>query len=282
MTITVCLAALKGTGKCWDPQCRLRHDVVHCKPCKCFVLHGELRKHFRGEDHRLKCGFEQWKANSRQPAQAILSLPYPYVPKPKPSEKRVHRQLAVSAGGVPARGEPAQHLSVSGEEGLDFKRVCKKKKKKTNDTIPVIIQKSTDEVGVSLTLVDVEVTGAGSGGFSAIPSLPMKIKGKKQRTIPVSFVPTAPGGYDARLVLRILHVSKGKRVTLAFTRMLHGVATSPVAKPRPLTPKKPVDINLKRIPGVRASQRHPGSIKNMQLRGARQHRESGRDSPRSH
>ncbi|KAH9041515.1 hypothetical protein EDB83DRAFT_1627734 [Lactarius deliciosus] len=169
MTITVCPVALMGMarmGKCWDAQCHLRHDVVHCEPCKCFVLHGELAKHRRGQYHRLKCGFRGWKARTRRPARAILPSPYHYVPAPKPSNKHA-RKLArkeelASTGMVPARGVEAQHLSVSGEEGLDFKSevgvgIDKK-------TIPVIIQKMADNV--SLTLVDVAVTGAGSRGKS--------------------------------------------------------------------------------------------------------------------
>jgi hypothetical protein len=75
----------------------------------------------------------------------------------------------------------------------------------------------------------------------------MKIKGEKQRTVPVSFVPTAPGEWDARLVLRFLHVLNGKRVTLAITRGLHGVATSPVvAEPVALAPQKRGDMSARR------------------------------------
>lgn|SRR6266702_324047 len=117
--------------------------------------------------------------------------------------------------------------------------------------------------------------------FSATASLPMKIKGKKERTVHVSFVPTAPGELDARLVLRFVHVSlgerKGKRVTLTITRRLHGVATSSVDRPQ--APQSPSDIKC--TPGVRASQRHPGSNKTMQIRGTRQ-RHTGRDSPKSY
>ena len=194
MTITVCPVALKGTGKCWDRQCRLRHDVVHCKPCKCFVLHGDLQKHRRGEDHRLKCGFGAWKAAARRPAQAILPSRYPYVPKsgvgarkaaarrparavlpsrrryvpkPKQSEKRT-RKLAekekpAGASGIPLRGEVAQYLSVSGEEGLYFKsEVGVGNYKKTKSKVPLFIRKIVDND--SLTLVSVDVTGPGSGG----------------------------------------------------------------------------------------------------------------------
>ncbi|KAH8992655.1 P-loop containing nucleoside triphosphate hydrolase protein [Lactarius akahatsu] len=142
------------TGKAlnWNPE----------EHIDCFVLHGELAKHRRGEDHQLKCGFGEWKAGARRPAPAILPSLYPYVPAPKPSNKRA-RKLArkeepASTGTVPARG--VEHLSVSGEEGLDFKSeigagIDKK-------TIAVIIQKTADNV--SLTLVDVAVTGAGSRG----------------------------------------------------------------------------------------------------------------------
>ena len=105
--------------------------------------------------------------------------------------------------------------------------------------------------------------------FSAIASFPVRIKTKKQRTVQVSFAPTTPGEWDTQLVLRILQYSEGKRVTLAITRRLHGVATS---KPGSLTPQKPGDI--KGTPGVRARQRHPGSSKNMQLQSSKQHRRS--------
>ena len=164
MTITACPVALKKKGVCRDAQCRLRHDFVLCEPCKCFVLHGELRKHCRGEGHRLKSGCGEWE-DTRPPARAILPSPYRYVPKQKPSEKRARRlarkkELA-GTGSVPASGGEAQHLSVSGEEGLDFKsEVGANDEKKTNSTIPVIIQKTAD--GVGLTLVDMVVTGAGS------------------------------------------------------------------------------------------------------------------------
>ncbi|KAH9005653.1 hypothetical protein EDB86DRAFT_2879843 [Lactarius hatsudake] len=264
MTITVCPVALMGMGKCWDAQCHLRHDVVHCEPCKCFVLHGELAKHRRGEDHQLKCGFGEWKAGAKRPARAILPSPYHYIPTPKPSNKRA-RKLARKEE-LATRGGEAQHLSVSGEEGLDFKSevgvgIDKK-------AIPVIIQKTADNV--SLTLVDVAVTGAGSRGFSVIESLPMKIKGKEQRAV------HAPGDWDARLVLRFLHVSLGKHVTLVVTRKLHGVATSAVDKPQ-APPQSPDDTKCTQ--GVRGGQRYPGST---QLRGTRQRRDTGRDSPKSY
>ncbi|KAH9059527.1 hypothetical protein EDB87DRAFT_1621414 [Lactarius vividus] len=275
MTITICPVALMGMGKCWDAQCHLRHDIVYCKPCKCFVLHGELARHRRGEDHQLKCGFGEWKAGAKRPARAILPSLTPYVPAPKRSNKR-SRKLArkgepASTGTVPARGGEAQHLSVSGEEGLDFKsKVGVGIDKKT---IPVIIQKTADNV--SLTLVDVAVTGAGSRGFSVIEDLPMKIRGKEKRAVHVSFVPAAQGDWDARLVLRFLHVSLGKHVTLVVTRRLHGVATSAVDNPQ--APQSPDDTKCTQE--VRASQRHPGLI---QLRGTRQRRDTGRDSPKSY
>lgn len=191
----------------------------------------------------------------------------------KRTRRLARREELASAGRVPARGGEAEarHLSVSGEEGLDFKSVGDKKKK--NRTIPVIIQKTADDVG--LTLVEVVVTGAGSRGFSAIASLPMKIKGKKPWTLHVSFVPPAPGEWDARLVLRFLHVSLGKRVILEIPRGLHGVATSSVDKSQ--VPQKPSAGDTKRSPGVRARQRHLGSNE----RGTRQH-DTGRDSPKSY
>ena len=103
---------------------------------------------------------------------------------------------------------------------------------------------------------------------------------EKQRAVQVSFVPTAPGEYDARLVLRFRHFSKGINVNLAIARRLQGVATSPVAKPTSPTPKK--SGSIKRTPGVRAGQRHLGSSKNMQLQGTNQRRDTGWDSSRSH
>jgi len=275
MTITVCPAAMTETGKCWDPQCHLRHDVVHCEPCKCFVLHGELWKHRRGEDHRLKSGFGKWKTDARRPALAILPSPYPCVPKSKPSKKRTRklarRKGVACIGSLPARNGEAEHIFVSGQEGFDFKsEVGVGKDKKTKSAIPVIIQKAwetPDDVG--LTLVGFEVTGAGSEVFSAVQSLPMKIKGTKQRTVNVSFVPTWPGEWNARLLLRFLHVSKGKRVTFAITRRLHGVATSPVAKPQAPGKKK-------RTAGVRE---HAGSSGKTQLRNTWQHRDTRQDNP---
>ena len=164
MTITACPVALNGMGKCSDAQCRLRHDVVHCKPCKCFVLHGELATHRRREDHRLKCGFGKWKAEARQPAP---SIPHTYILNPKPSKKlarRLARKELARAGSVTARGGEVEmrHLSVSGEEGLEFKsEVGAHTDKKKKCTVPVTILKTAD--GVSLTLVDVVVT-AGSWG----------------------------------------------------------------------------------------------------------------------
>ena len=114
--------------------------------------------------------------------------------------------------------------------------------------------------------------------FSTISAnLPMKIKAQKQQTVQVLFVPTAPGECDARLVLSFIHVSKGQPATLTIARRLHGVATSPVAKPRSRTPKKPG--NIKRTLGIRESQ---GSSKIIQHRGTSQHRDTGRDGPRSY
>ena len=103
MTITVCPVALTGTRKCWDRQCRLRHDVVRCKPCKCLIFHGDLRKHRHGEDHRLNCGFGAWKAAARRPGQAILPSPYPYVTKPKPSKKSARKLAGKAAARRPAQ-----------------------------------------------------------------------------------------------------------------------------------------------------------------------------------
>jgi len=282
MTITVCPVVLKGTGKCRDAQCHLRHDVVHCKPCKRLVLHGELATHRRGEDHRLKCGFGKWKADARRSARTILPLRHPYVPEPKPLKKRARgkvRKEELAAGRVPASGGEveARDLSVSGEDGLDFKsEVGVDIKKKKTRTIPVVVQKTKTADNVSLTLVDVVVTGAGSKGFSAITSLPMKIKGTRSQTVHISFAPTEPGEWDARLVLRFLHVSLGKRVILEITRRLHGIGVAR-ATSRATSPWMGGDIPLF-TPGVRASQKHPGSNK----RGTRQRHDTGRDSPRSY
>ena len=185
MTITMCPAALTGTGRCRKAQCRLRHDVVHCKPCRCFVLHGELQKHRRGEDHRLKCDGGEWKGDTRRPTHDTLQSPYSYVPTLKSLEKLAHK-LAVTkkVGGVklpkaydngfenvrrttivPARGEVAWHpsLFVSMGEGFDFKsEVGAGNDKKKKSTAPLFIQKTAKND--SLTLVGVDVTGAGSEG----------------------------------------------------------------------------------------------------------------------
>ena len=113
----------------------------------------------------LKSGLGAWKAAARRPAQDTLPFSYPYVPKPKPAEKSARRptgkEKPAGTSGMPPRGEVAQYLSVSGEEGLDFKSEVGAGKK-TKSTIPVIIQKTADDIG--LTLVGVDMTGAGSGG----------------------------------------------------------------------------------------------------------------------
>jgi hypothetical protein len=81
----------------------------------------------------------------------------------KRARRLAKRKEPADTSGVPARGGEAQHLSVSGEEGLNFKsEVGVDGEKKTDSTIPVIIQKTAG--GVSLTLVSVGITGAGSGG----------------------------------------------------------------------------------------------------------------------
>ena len=108
--------------------------------------------------------------DARQPAHAIFSSPYPYVSKPKPSKKRTRRlarreRLLAGVGRVSTRGGEAEarHLSVSGAEGLDFKsEVGVGIEKEEISSIPVIIQKIADDV--SLTLIDVVVTGPGSQG----------------------------------------------------------------------------------------------------------------------
>ncbi|KAF8268000.1 hypothetical protein EI94DRAFT_1728933 [Lactarius quietus] len=170
MTITVCPAAMMGAGKCKKSQCRLRHDVVYCKPCKCLVLRGDLRKHRRGEDHRLKSGIEEWSADVGQPALATLPSAHPRVPKSEASEKGApklaRKEEVAGTGGVPARDEEAEHILVSGQEGFDFKsEVGVGKDKKTNSTVPVIIEKAKKTPdGFGLTLVGLEVTGAGSKG----------------------------------------------------------------------------------------------------------------------
>ena len=103
--------------------------------------------------------------DARQPARAILPLPYLNTPKPKPlkmhTSRLARREELAGTGRVPTRGREAEalHLSISGEEGLDFKsEVGVGMRKKKMCTIPIIIQKTVDIVG--LTLVEVVVTGA--------------------------------------------------------------------------------------------------------------------------
>src|SRR6266404_2218877 len=170
MTITICPIALKEAGKCRDAQCHLRHDVTYCKPCKCFVLHGELVKHRRGEDHRRKCGFGSWKTDAKRPALVVLPTPFsrartkqahPLKSKSKSKSTKKRASTFVSearqrgkracrrtrrkklTGELPPRGGEERHLFVSREDGLDFKSgvdigIGKKKKK----SIPIVIRKT--------------------------------------------------------------------------------------------------------------------------------------------
>ena len=125
MTINMCSTTLTGMGKFRKAQCRLRHDVVHCKPCRCFVLHSKLQKHRRAKDHRFKCDGGVWKADTRRPTPATIQSPYSYVPSLKSLEKLVRRlagsNKVAGSANILARRNVGQHLFVSGNEILNFK-----------------------------------------------------------------------------------------------------------------------------------------------------------------
>ncbi|KAI0253342.1 hypothetical protein BJV78DRAFT_1193688 [Lactifluus subvellereus] len=237
MPVTVCPVAAKGR-KCWDVQCHLRHDIVRCGPCRCFVLHESLARHRRGEEHRRNCRFPEKRVHMKLLLQTILSPgpPYPRVPKPTPRTPALNRARKNPTGGSSARCGDRRYFVVSRENGLTFKStsdistVQGKGNTVRTSTIAVVIQKV--ERNRSLALVDVGLTGAGSKWFSVKVqgTFPVQIRWRKPREVQVSFLPAVPGEWNAALVLHFFERTQGQNVVI--TRRLHGIATFPKEKPR--------------------------------------------------
>ena len=160
MPITACPIAREG-GRCLDTQCHLRHDIVECKPCGCFVLHERLAKHRRGEEHMQNCSFPEWKAKAKSPASAIPPLPYPRVPI-LPLRKPTRSQATkITINGTSNRSGEDPRVLVSKENGLTLKSTTGQGETSSKTaTAPIVIKKlrQTD----SLALVDVDLTGAES------------------------------------------------------------------------------------------------------------------------
>ena len=155
MPITVCPIAREG-GRCLDVQCHLRHDIVKCSPCRCFVLHGGLAKHRRGEEHVRNCGFPVWKARAKARRPSVIPpLPYPRVPVPMPRKPIRSRAVKITTGGTSNRSGQDPRVVVSNENGLTLKSTTS-----MIATARIVIQKVRQND--SLALVDVDLTGAES------------------------------------------------------------------------------------------------------------------------
>jgi hypothetical protein len=162
MPNTVCPIAWKR-GRCRDAWCRLRHDIVQCGPCRCFVLREGLKRHRRGEEHRRDCGFSEWKAQA-SPALAGVSpsLPYPRVPEPPPREPARSQVMKIPTSASSKRSGEERRIAVSGENGLTFKSTANiradQERTFTTVTATIVIERVVRHD--SLTLVDVKLTGA--------------------------------------------------------------------------------------------------------------------------
>ena len=158
MPITACPTAREG-GRCRDIQCHLRHDIVKCEPCGCFVLHERLARHRRGEEHRENCSFPKWKAKAKSPASAILPLPYPRVPilsRRKPTRSRA---MKITTGGSSNKSGQDPRVIVSNENDLTLKSTAGQgRTSSTTATAPIVMKKVVHND--SLALVDVDLTGA--------------------------------------------------------------------------------------------------------------------------
>ena len=154
MPITACPIAREGR-RCLDIQCHLRHDIIKCNPCGCFVLHERLANHRRGEKHVQNCSFPEWKAKAKAPASVIPPLPYPRVPVPMPRKPIRSQAMKITSGGTSNRSGQDPRVVVSKENGLTLKSATS-----TTATASIVIQKVRQND--SLALVDVDLTGAES------------------------------------------------------------------------------------------------------------------------
>jgi len=160
MPITACPIAQEG-GRCRDIQCHLRHDIVKCKPCGCFVLHERLGRHRRGEEHRQNCGFPKWKAKAKSPAPATPPLPYPRVPIPPPRKPTRIQAMKITIGGTSNRPGQDSRVIVSRANSQTLKSTTGQGgTASTTATTSVVVKKVRQND--SLALVDVDLTGAES------------------------------------------------------------------------------------------------------------------------
>jgi len=196
MPIAVCPIA-QNEGRCRDLRCRLRHDVVQCEPCRCYVLHEGLARHRRGEEHRRNCGFTESQARGTSPAYIIPPQPLPYPrarksppqiparkkstkvhtdggPKPKRFREEWRMDVAEENDLIPksttGRGRTLTTIGmpttspgrivVSGEDGLTFESTALQRKVFTAATASIFINKVVSHE--SLTLVGMKLRGAGS------------------------------------------------------------------------------------------------------------------------
>jgi len=160
MPITACPITREG-GRCRDIQCHLRHDIVKCKPCGCFVLHEKLARHRRGEEHRENCGFPKWKAKAKAPVSAIPPLPYPRVPIPPPRKPTRSQAMKITISGMSNRSGRDPRVTVSKGNGLTLKSTIGQGGTSSMiATAPIVIKKARQND--SLALVDVDLTGAES------------------------------------------------------------------------------------------------------------------------
>jgi len=117
MPLTVCAIAQNG-GRCRDLRCRLRHDVVQCEPCRCYILHEGIARHRRGDEHRRNCGFAESQARGSSPAYTIPPLPYPRVRKSPPQIPARKKSTKVPTDGRPKRSEGEWRMVVAEENDL--------------------------------------------------------------------------------------------------------------------------------------------------------------------
>jgi hypothetical protein len=152
-------------GTCRDIRCRLRHDIVQCGPCRCFVLREGLKRHHRGVEHRRNCGFSECKAQA-SPALAGANppLPYPQVPEPPPRKPARSQAMETPTGGGSQRTGKEWHIVVSEENGLTFKSTASigtdQGRIFPTATATIVIERvNTPD---SFTLIDVKLMGAES------------------------------------------------------------------------------------------------------------------------
>ena len=139
----VCPIAWKR-GRCRCVRCRLRHDIVQCGPCRCYVLHDGLARHRRGEDHRRNCNFTEGEAQADSTTCAISPLPYPRI---RNSPPRRHERRKAKRIPADKRAERS-----SKEEDMDFSYYLRsifttgRRPEKSEDELEIVFLKQDDLV----------------------------------------------------------------------------------------------------------------------------------------